>query len=632
MRPGNYRFPRTLGVVRLLTVLSVSVATTYYAFFVMFGWFSPYDDEGYLLISLKGYLSGASIYDQVFTQYGPLFLTLWGGVFRLIGLEVTHEASRLITLVVWSAATLVAGLIILRATKSLTLSIGAQLLTFLTLWSLVNEPMHPGGLLALLLLGCIAVAVLIVPRHPAGGMLSIGVLATGAALVKINVGALALLASAWALGFGALADRSRWVRTTLTVVLVGAPFLLIARDLDQFWALKYAILVATSALSVVVAASRTDARSPTNIRPMMWFVAGGLITVLVLALLVLASGTSVAGLVRGALLSPLTQPDAFSLPLFTPDWILLWAGTGLLLCIVATRRTTLSHVTPRRIALEGVIRIGVGLLMWITLGGLALQVSLPFTLVVPLAWIPAIPPHGGASSWDPLGRFLLAGLAVVETLQAYPVAGSQVWWSALLFVPLGAVCIWDGWNQLRGFFASRAHPLSRYLRHSVAVLVSAFLAWLLLVSLLPALAQSQRTYREATSLGLFGTGPIRLAYSQAAEYRAVTNAIRRNCETFVVLPGINSLYLFSRIRPPTWMNTTAWMYLLDAGEQRQVVAAARLHPHLCAIRNQDVLAFWSQGRPVPRLPLVKYIEQEFVATWSFGQFEILTREGVTSDS
>jgi len=51
--------------------LLVAVIGTCGAFVQISSQFSPWDDEGYLVSSVSEFLRGGSLYDQIYTQYGP---------------------------------------------------------------------------------------------------------------------------------------------------------------------------------------------------------------------------------------------------------------------------------------------------------------------------------------------------------------------------------------------------------------------------------------------------------------------------------------------------------------------------------------------------------------------------------
>ncbi len=62
---------RKLGVAAL-AFAAVTFVTVLIAHPRMFGGFMGYDDEGYMLVALKGFVNHGELYDRVFTQYGPV--------------------------------------------------------------------------------------------------------------------------------------------------------------------------------------------------------------------------------------------------------------------------------------------------------------------------------------------------------------------------------------------------------------------------------------------------------------------------------------------------------------------------------------------------------------------------------
>src|SRR5207244_1807642 len=93
-------------------------------------------------------------------------------------------------------------------------------------------------------------------------------------------------------------------------------------------------------------------------------------------------------------------------------------------------------------------------------------------LLVVLAWVAAVPPAGVVESAHlRRARVFLPLLAVLEVLQAYPVAGTQIGAAAVLFTPVGALCLADGVRSLRADALTRT-PAAEWSRR-VAVLTTA---------------------------------------------------------------------------------------------------------------------------------------------------------------
>src|SRR5262245_31603313 len=153
----------------------------------MFAGFSPWDDEGYVLLTLKMYVGGRRLYDELYTQYGPAFYELLAPLFTILGVSFDHSVARWITLGTWLATSVLCGVGAFRITGRTLLGLCVQLLVFRALAVLCNEPLHPAALLSLLL------GLLVGLIAPARRLGRAAAAFAGAALaimlmVKINVG------------------------------------------------------------------------------------------------------------------------------------------------------------------------------------------------------------------------------------------------------------------------------------------------------------------------------------------------------------------------------------------------------------------------------------------------------------
>lgn len=102
-------------------------------------------------MTLKAFTHGGTLYRDIYSEYGPFYCELFGGLFALSGHAVTTDASRSIVIVVWVATSLLFGLVAHRLTNRLAVGAAGMVVGFATLRVLANEPMHPQGLCALLL-------------------------------------------------------------------------------------------------------------------------------------------------------------------------------------------------------------------------------------------------------------------------------------------------------------------------------------------------------------------------------------------------------------------------------------------------------------------------------------------------
>jgi hypothetical protein len=218
----------------------------------------------------------------------------------------------------------------------------------------------------------------------------------------------------------------------------------------------------------------------------------------------------------------------------------------------------------------------------------------------------------------------LASLAVLQALHAYPVAGSQRAWSALLLVPAGAICLGDGLDVVAS--TGRAALSRLALRAGAAIPVVAFLVWLLATPLLTYSRSAFRTYDQGVQPKLHGASRLRIDQGQAAAYEELSTILRNECSTFVSIPGLNSLYLFTDTEPPTYLNATAWMFLFDRSTQERIVQSARDTDRICTVRAPSIVSFWAQGRPVPAGPLVDFTMRDLRRVGRVGDYRVFGDE------
>lgn len=599
---------------------AVGAATVYFAYPSIFSIFQAYDDEGFNLVSLHEYGQGGAIYEDVFGQYGPLYYQLMGTLIRLLGATPTHDVGRMITLILWVGGSLLLGYGLFRLTGRLLIGLVVQVTTFLTLFTLVNEPMHPGGLLVLLLIGIVTASILLIPRNPEAGMFLLGSLLAATILVKVNVGAFALVSVAFASTVIVPVLRKRVLRLTAGAAFVLTPIALMAGHLDESWGRVYALVVAMAAGAVAVTTLRVKASAILHGRHLAWLVGGLTTTAAVVLVVALAQGTGPVRLVRGVLTDPLRQPDIFVVPLLLPTWALLWGAANLLVAIAAAwffRRREEPGPLP------GLIRMAGGLLMMYAVAGPLLLGVYPFAMALPLAWlaIERSPPERSLPA-----HVLIPSLAVLQTLHAYPVAGSQVAWSAFLLLAVAAIEVSAGQTAIETWLSrTRVGSRVRYWISAIPVLA---LASLVVLGAAPRLRFFTEGYSNNVPLDLPGARRLRLPQEQAEVLRAITADLRANCSTFISLPGLNSFYVFAEMEAPTGLNQSGWIFVFDEETQSRIVQQVSPIDRLCALRNRPLEDIWRQRRPLPGTPLVRYILESFQPLSMHGDYEVLVRREV----
>jgi hypothetical protein len=594
---------RAYAAISLVGILCLPLAYT-----ALFSNFALYDDEGFVLVDLYGYLAGRSLYDEIFAQYGPFLYESFGLLFRLSGAPPTHDAARLITLGIWGITAVLGGTVTFRLTGRASLAIAAQVLCFVTLLALASEPLAPPGLVALLLMGVLTVSTFRSARTKGTMMLLLGALVAALTLVKVNVGAFALISVIYAFVLtDAEGFRGAVVQRIVTVLFLITPVVLMREALDRSWAIVFCLFVTLSATAIAVTAEGRARPTPRATLGVAWWIGGVLATTGILLGVTVLQGTSLGGLIDGVVVRPLRVPGVYAVPLKV-SWAHVVPAVLSFVGAVLFARSGRS-LPPRA---KGVVLTLAGSAMWLSIpGGPGAGVT-SFWLGLPLAWLALT-----RSTELQFVRTLLVTLAVMQGLHAFPVAGTQVVLSALLLIPLGAVLISDGAAQL-ALSVPKPRPL--------AWIGAALLVAVLGTGLVQRFDEPVRRFRAGQALRLYGATRLRLDGQTAASLRGITRELRARCSTFISLPGLNSFHVFARQRPATWKNLSAWMYVFDRELQASIVEEVQGRADLCAVRSEPILFYsWQQGRPRPTGPLVSFIDEHFEPAVTIGPYEVMVR-------
>ena len=609
-----------------LLFFGLTVVGAVFAYWAMFTQFASYDDEGTLLVALKAFVAGDSLYSEIVTSYGPFYYGVFGAFFALTGRPVSTDASRLIVVAIWVTTSLVTGLGVRRLTGSLVLGAMAMAVAFSILNVLRSEPMHPVGLALLVFAAFVLVVAGWSQRRPMAWGAAAGALLAALALTKINLGLFAIAAVAVALVTTLDALRARgWLRWPVTLVFLALPLILMRPDLDSAWTRELALLLVCGMASILVAATPWHPGRPDEgLRP--WaagaLLGGAALTTVVIAATV-ATGSSLGDIYESLVVKAQTQAAVFTFPLLLPDIAIFVAIGGLLTAVVATR---LRGTSAARGPLPGLLRCAAGVGIWfgasgalplLGLGGYFGRTAVP----IALAWVAALPPAGVDES--PRLRFvrlLLPCAAVAGTLQAYPVAGSQTFSAAFAFVPVGALCVLDGWRGLVAWSRTQSPVGRRLAAVAAGVAVLALTVSLVNPRLVRFATFDEQAFRDNDRLSFAAASRLRLPDPQAGELERIVRLIAQNgCTALVGLPSMNSFHLWSLVPAPEPL-PPIWMTQYSDARQRRLVGELQRSPRPCVLRNAELEAFWLRGRPLPDKPLVHHIATEFVTAEMAGQY------------
>ena len=559
-----------------------------YGYFRMFSMWAVYDDEGYIMQSVRSYLEGHRLYDEVYSQYGPSFFLLQHGIYTVLGLPLDHDIYRLVTLAAWLGTAAAAAGIVFRLTRSLVLSAIALVHVFVHLVSLISEPGHPETVLGLTFtLACLVVAGeqgAIVRRHAAW----CGILAAFAVFAKVNVGTYLFLGLA--IPLVCATSLGRFAGPAAIVVSAVVPLVVFGKHLGGRSA-NYAAVGALSAAAVACVCYRLY-RPPLLKRGILFtFVVAFASTASLVLIAILVQGTSPRALVNGILLQPMQLADVFYMPVAISRPAAFISALGLLAAVALTSPRLASSDLGTPLVFSAKVAFACGTLYASGLGYLELM-----EYVTPFLWIAVVPATPGESSRALLGRGVLAATAVFQFLQAYPVGGTQVTFATVLMIPCALVCLHDALQILN---SQAARP------RVASVLLAATAVWAL-TFYRPIIGPEVRLYYEGAyrarhELRLPGASRIRLLSHEVQLLHWLAGTIKANCTAFVSVPGFNSLYPWTGLSPLTSMNAGTWMSLLPQEEQERIWRGIDGTQSPCAIFNHTIANNWL-GRPVEGFP------------------------------
>jgi hypothetical protein len=505
------RFGRAVALP--LGIGTVALLVSPLAFYAFFTSFQEYDDEGYLLISLREYARGGVLYDEVYSQYGPAYFQILSPLFRAAHLAFVHTHGRALALALLVATAIVCAVVTWRLSRNLLIALAAELLAVQVLFPSRDEPLHPGALLALLLGGLVlAGSFLDAPRWRLASGVG-GVLLATMLLVKVNVGIFAAVGVAGALVAASPPGRlAAGLRVVVGAALAALPIVLLGPRVAEPTIRAYLTVAVAATLGVVAVAFTVPGRAPVGGQSRVLATAGAIAFVACIGW-ELARGTTLGSLLDGIVLGPLRHPREFFVE---PDLGLgafVTAAVGLasaLAFVWAGRGGLLAQ--PRGSVVVGLAELLAGLVLWL---GIANRLPVGPLALTPFFWIALAGRRAKAGS---LGPLVLAMVAATQTLHAYPVAGTQVVWATFLAIPVGGVALADGWCRTRAALVDAGALGAAPSRQAGAVL-GVGLAAVVVSGVYVTHRRLETAYAQAVPFGLPGAERIRVPAEQAARYR-----------------------------------------------------------------------------------------------------------------
>ena len=657
---GSAKGDRRAGAVAgraVLALAATAVVTIPFGWAAMFNQFTFWQDEGYLLVTLREWARHGGLYTRVFSRYGPAEMFFFGLPEHLLGSQFTFTSGRVVTLTLWIATSMVLGLIVLVIGRHTVTAILTQVVSFFLLESFTNEPMHPGQLVALVMALMVWVMAAVRPKRPVLGDAMMGIFMGTLLMTEINLGVFGLMALAYFFSIGTTLSIQPVLRFLSEVALVAlGPILIIlgpatTSGSTDWWAVKYAVVYATAAIVVVLL---TRLR---RVEPIPTFDAAALIrfagwyfgSIVFFAGFIVVTGTRLRDLIDGVFLAPLGQSKSLITSADIDNTALLWLSAPVVVLVAYRWLQRLTDPDGPQLG-----NVGTGISAGIRIiAGIVAIVAISRETYSALAFIPVIglcllPPNSAPHDATSMNaRRFLAALALTESLHAFPVAGSQVSWSLMLVVPAAVLAVQDGFREL-----AQLRPL-RMLRN-LNLPMAGFLLGLILIpwpssaaGVYGSYVSQARTmidaYRSGEPLRLPGSSAVRLPAEEVNQLRGISAALRRTSAQFVSVPGYDALYILAGIAPPNGINGTVWMYLFNQMQQQSVVnVLEHTKGPVCLVERSgqaiDVVGTippltgaavdwrtWNWAQPIPPGPLVEYLSHGFVPRVSVPPYLILVR-------
>lgn len=599
-------YAKVVGSSLLLVFFSAVIA-----YYKAFGAHAGYDDEGEFLMWLKQLFDGAPLYDRIHMQYGPLYYACEWIAHAVTGVKLSSDSLRFVSISFWVAAALLAFFLVYKLTGSLAIAAGSHLLAFRAMGFIGIEPGHPQELCITLLLGLGLAACW--SRRRAVQMALMGALTGALFATKINAGLYAAMALTVVFVFAWRPGRWRSVVLPIFCALVLAfPVLLMRSHLTQSWAANYAMVVVISLAAAMLAASRLKMDETLDLRDMVLAGAGFAIAAGASCAFAFAHGSTARGMFQWLVVFPGTT--FLNGGWFTEARIrtvaIPWAMSGLALAGYASRRPNVAVLSWLKLAFAATVAL--------VCAGDHYDAVLSFA--PPFLWLVMILPDGSEPARrEGFARLALAFLAVANLLYAYPVAGSQVPFTAVMIIVAAGVCLYDAlrfvsaWNIPGMTLPARA---GRVIAGLSLIVVYAGYAW--------GDYRAYRTYQSLELVNFPGASRLRLPPQQVAVLRALI-ASTGSCSTLITLPQAFSLNFWSG-KPPVLALASYTALSGLSGEDRRALALILSDRNACLIYSRTWMDFWTRGKGVSSLPVARSILEEFETVFETGEYQFMRRK------
>jgi hypothetical protein len=594
-------------------VAPLALATLFAVPYVLLTTFTDlpwFDDEGTLLVGFRAMLTGQRMYDDIYSLYGPLYNEVYGLIYVVLGVPLSHTSGRVISAMLWLAYSGGFAAFSYYLTRSRMSMLWSYVIVLYWLANLAASPGHPQEI-SLFLLAILLLQACAVDRGNSISALSaIGVTVAALGLIKVNLGAYA--GGVVGLALLRITRPSVWTRLATPIAIAALlllPVLLESLLFNFLWVKLYIVfstLVIGGSLLIFQMLPRQEILWP---RHWVLVVGGACATCLIIIGGSILAGSSLPAILNAVIFQNVNFVRHWYVPMnLGVNGLFVACGS---LMIAVSYYVTASWPEMRLTRDLGLIALR---FVYVSLG-LALMFSLarPLKILTPLCWLIMLPPATSPGQYI-FGRSVLGLLGAVFSLYAFPVAGDQVTIAALpamLAVPIVAHDLVTEVRRL-GLIVPliSSRPLGAFA--SVALVLFGVLATL----------RSAGVYLRDVPLGLPGTSAIRVDKERAEELRWVNEHLAA-CENSYSIPGMWSFAFWTGHPLVTGQNINDVLAFISPAQQEAIVRELSRKPDLCVVYNPVRLRWFDRGQIETNPPLLRYLKEDLSPVAQHGAFVIL---------
>jgi hypothetical protein len=599
------------AVILLILMTLLALPYVWSSTFSGFWWF---DDEGTLLVSIRAFIEGHRMYDEIYSLYGPLFNLFYGLLYGPLHFPANHVAGRLLAMSLWLAWTAGFAFLSFLLSRSRVSMLLCFILTVRLLSLLMASAGHPQELCLVLISVTLLMTCWLEENQKSITLVGIGAATAALTLIKINVGIFIGLPLLIVLLRNSSNQILSMILAPLAIVcLIILPIAVQSLLFSFPWVRTYCLFcfLGVGATGLVYL---DTARTPL-MQTRSWVILGAScgVTALLIVIAMMLAGSSAFGILNAVVL----QNAAFVRNWYIPIYV---GATGIFsatLSLLAAGAYCVSGTQPklrpyRKHAILVMQSIFVLAGLWFCFRNSPFQVM---KYLAPFCWLLLTSLDADAAPFR-MARSVTALIGATMLLYAFPVAGQQVNVVAVFPLVVLAVLSRDVASALSGQWYLERVPLLSWMPAGMTALALVMGGF--------ATVGAVGTYLTGVELSLPGTSFIRVDRQRAEDLQWVSSQLSR-CSASYSVPGLYSFSLWTGEALPTTLNVNAELNFLSPKQQEAIVNALSREANLCLVYNPGFLKAFDRGQAAANPPLLKFVLTAFAASSEHDGYIILRR-------